>query len=63
MAKYYGSEAAQEIVDRAVQLFGARGLVSGTKIERLYRDVRPLRIYEGASEIQKIVIARQVLDE
>lgn len=62
MAKYYATEAAQEIVDRAVQLFGARGLVSGTKIERLYRDVRPLRIYEGASEIQKIVIARQVLD-
>lgn len=63
MAKYYGTEIAQEVVDRAVQLFGARGLVSGTKIERLYRDVRPLRIYEGASEIQKIIIARQLLKD
>jgi len=63
MAKFYGTETAQRIVDRAVQLFGARGLVSGSKIERLYRDVRPLRIYEGASEIQKIVIARQLLSD
>ena len=61
MAKYHATEHAQQIVDRAVQLFGARGLVSGSKIEKLYRDIRPLRIYEGASEIQKIVIARQEL--
>ena len=63
MAKYRATETAHDIVDRAVQLFGARGLVSGSKIERLYRDVRPLRIYEGASEIQKIVIARQLLND
>jgi acyl-CoA dehydrogenase len=63
MAKLHATEKAQEIVDRAVQLFGARGVVSGTKIEKLYRDVRPLRIYEGASEIQKIVIARQLLGD
>ncbi len=62
MAKLHATEKAQQIVDRAVQLFGARGLVAGSKIEKLYRDVRPLRIYEGASEIQKIVIARQLLD-
>ena len=61
MAKFYATEAAQRIVDRAVQLFGARGLVAGSEIEKLYRDVRPLRIYEGASEIQKIIIARQLL--
>lgn len=63
MAKLYATEKAQDIVDRAVQLFGARGVVSGSKIEKLYRDVRPLRIYEGASEIQKIVIARQLLGD
>jgi len=61
MAKLAATERAQEIVDAAVQLHGARGLVRGTTIEQLYRHVRALRIYEGASEIQKIVIARELL--
>jgi acyl-CoA dehydrogenase len=63
MAKLYATEAAQRVVDAAVQLLGARGLVSNTPVERLYREVRALRIYEGTSEIQKLVIARQVLAE
>ena len=62
MAKLYATEAAQEIVDQAVQIFGGMGVVSGVTVERLYREVRALRIYEGTSEIQKLVIARQALD-
>ena len=58
MAKLYATEAAGRICDRAVQLFGGRGVRRGEVVEALYRDVRALRIYEGASEIQKIVIAR-----
>ena len=58
MAKLFATEAAHKIVDRAVQLFGGKGVVSGSVVERLYRAVRPLRIYEGTSEIQKLVIAR-----
>ena len=61
MAKLYATEAAQEIVDEALQIHGANGLVAGSIIERLYRDVRALRIYEGTSEIQKMVIARELL--
>lgn len=61
MAKLYATEAAQRIVDRALQLHGGSGLVRGSVIERLYRDVRALRIYEGTSEIQKLVIARALL--
>jgi acyl-CoA dehydrogenase len=61
MAKLYATEAAQRIVDTAVQLFGALGVVSGNPVERLYREVRALRIYEGTSEIQQLVIASQVL--
>lgn len=61
MAKLYATEAAQRIVDRALQLHGGSGLVRGSIIERLYRDVRALRIYEGTSEIQKLVIARALL--
>jgi acyl-CoA dehydrogenase len=61
MAKLFATEAAQRIVDAAVQLHGARGVVRGETVERLYREVRALRIYEGTSEIQKIVIAGQVL--
>jgi acyl-CoA dehydrogenase len=61
MAKLYATEAAGRIADRAVQLFGGRGVVRGEVVERIYRDVRALRIYEGASEIQKLVIARQIL--
>lgn len=61
MAKLYATEAAQRVVDAAVQLFGSMGIVSGMPVERLYREVRALRIYEGTSEIQKLIIARQVL--
>jgi acyl-CoA dehydrogenase len=61
MAKLYATEAAQRVVDAAVQLLGARGVVWNAPVERLYREVRALRIYEGTSEIQKLVIARQVL--
>jgi len=61
MAKYYATEAAQRIVDQALQIHGGNGLVAGSIMERLYRDVRALRIYEGTSEIQKIVIARGLL--
>lgn len=61
MAKRYATEAAGRVCDRAVQLFGGRGVTRGEVVERLYRDVRALRIYEGASEIQQLVIARQTL--
>jgi acyl-CoA dehydrogenase len=61
MAKLYATEAAQRIVDQAVQIHGAAGIVAGHPVERLYRDVRALRIYEGTSEIQKLVIAKQLL--
>jgi acyl-CoA dehydrogenase len=61
MAKMFATEAAGRVCDRAVQLFGARGVTRGEVVERLYRDVRALRIYEGASEVQRIVIARQTL--
>lgn len=60
MAKLFATEAAQRIVDRAVQIHGGRGLLEGSITERLYRDVRALRIYEGTSEIQKLVIASQM---
>jgi len=59
MAKLYATEAAQRIIDRAVQLFGGSGVVTGNMVERLYREIRALRIYEGASEVQKVIIARQ----
>jgi len=59
MAKLYATEAAQRVVDRGVQLFGGHGVTRGNIMERLYREVRALRIYEGASEVQKVVIARQ----
>jgi acyl-CoA dehydrogenase len=61
MAKLYATEAAQRVIDRAVQLFGGQGVVAGNPVERLYREVRALRIYEGTSEIQKLVIARALL--
>jgi acyl-CoA dehydrogenase len=62
-AKYYATEAAGRIVDQAVQIHGGQGLVRGRTVERLYRDVRALRIYEGTSEIQKLIIAREMLKE
>lgn len=58
MAKLYATEAAQQVIDKAVQIFGGMGVVSGVKVEELYREIRALRIYEGASEVQKIVISR-----
>ncbi len=61
MAKWFATEGAFRAIDQAVQLFGGRGVKRGEVVERLYRDVRALRIYEGASEIQQIVIARTVL--
>ncbi len=63
MAKAYATEAAQRVIDAAVQLFGGHGVTTGSVVERLYRDIRPLRIYEGATEIQHLVIARQLLNE
>jgi acyl-CoA dehydrogenase len=61
MAKLFATEAAQRVVDRAVQLHGGNGVVRGYEVERLYREVRALRIYEGASEVQQVIIARQAL--
>lgn len=61
MAKMYATEAAQRIIDRAVQLHGGAGVVLGSEVERLYREIRPLRIYEGTTEIQKLIIAKGVL--
>lgn len=61
MAKLYATEAAQEVIDAALQLHGGLGVVSGQPVEKLYREIRALRIYEGASEVQKLVIARQHL--
>jgi acyl-CoA dehydrogenase len=61
MAKLHATEAAQRVIDDALQIHGALGVVAGHPVERLYREVRALRIYEGASEVQKIIIARQTL--
>ena len=63
MAKMFATEAAQRVIDRAVQLFGGLGVTRGVKVEELYREIRALRIYEGATEVQKLVIARQLLAE
>lgn len=63
MAKLFATDRAQAVIDKAVQLFGALGVTKGTKVEELYREIRSLRIYEGASEVQKIVIARQHLQD
>lgn len=61
MAKLHATETAQDVIDRAVQLHGGDGVRSGTVIEGLYREIRALRIYEGASDVQKIVIARAAM--
>ncbi len=61
MAKLAATEGAQQVIDRAVQMFGGLGVMSGQVVERLYREIRPLRIYEGASEVQKLIIARETL--
>lgn len=62
-AKFFATEAAGRIIDQAVQIHGGAGLVRGSVVERLYRDVRALRIYEGTSEIQQLIIANQLLKE
>jgi acyl-CoA dehydrogenase len=61
MAKLYATDKAQEVIDKAVQLHGGDGVRRGHIVESLYREIRALRIYEGASDVQKVVIARQVL--
>ena len=63
MAKMFATEAAQRVIDRAVQLHGGAGVRKGVKVEELYREIRALRIYEGATEVQKIVIARELLKQ
>jgi len=63
MAKLHATESAQRVIDDAVQIFGGRGVVSGAIVEQLYREVRALRIYEGTSEVQKLVIANQVMKQ
>ncbi|MDH4095646.1 MAG: acyl-CoA dehydrogenase family protein [Betaproteobacteria bacterium] len=61
MAKMHATEAAQEVIDDAVQILGGLGVTRGHAVERLYREVRALRIYEGATEVQKLIIARELL--
>ena len=61
IAKMFATEAAQHVIDRAVQLHGGLGVTKGVKVEELYREIRALRIYEGATEVQKVVIARELL--
>ncbi|HEX4411267.1 MAG TPA: acyl-CoA dehydrogenase family protein [Xanthobacteraceae bacterium] len=61
MAKLFATDRAQSVIDKAVQLHGGDGVRSGHVVERLYREIRALRIYEGASEVQKVIIARQML--
>ena len=60
MAKSFATESAQRVIDDAVQILGARGVVRGAVVEELYREIRPLRIYEGATEIQHLIIAREL---
>jgi acyl-CoA dehydrogenase len=61
MAKMVATENAQQVIDRAVQMFGGHGVRQGSIVERLYREIRSLRIYEGATEVQKLIIARDLL--
>jgi acyl-CoA dehydrogenase len=61
MAKMTATENAQQVIDAAVQIFGGQGVVSGEPVERLYRDIRALRIYEGATEVQQLIIGRDLL--
>ncbi len=63
MAKMVATESAQQVIDAAVQIFGGLGVVSEAPVERLYRDIRALRIYEGATEVQKLIIARELLKD
>jgi acyl-CoA dehydrogenase len=61
MAKMTATESAQQVIDRALQMFGGRGVERGSTVEKLYREIRSLRIYEGATEVQKLIIGREVL--
>ncbi|KIC48675.1 acyl-CoA dehydrogenase family protein [Tateyamaria sp. ANG-S1] len=61
MAKLFATDQAQQVIDKAVQLFGGDGVRAGSTVETLYREIRALRIYEGASDVQKVIIARQAL--
>ncbi|QHP71521.1 acyl-CoA dehydrogenase [Bradyrhizobium sp. LCT2] len=61
MAKLTATETAQRVIDRAVQMFGGRGVRKGEVVESLYREIRALRIYEGATEVQKLIVARDLL--
>jgi acyl-CoA dehydrogenase len=63
IAKLTATETAQSVIDRALQMFGGRGVARGEVLERLYREIRALRIYEGASEVQKLIIGRELLKE
>lgn len=63
MAKLFSTEEAQKVIDSAVQLFGGDGVRSGMMVEKLYREIRALRIYEGASDVQRVVIAREALKD
>ena len=63
MAKLFSTEQAQKVIDTAVQLFGGDGVRSGMPVEQLYRNIRALRIYEGASDVQRVIIARQAMSE
>jgi acyl-CoA dehydrogenase len=63
MAKLAATEGSQRVIDRAVQMFGGRGVRSGEVVERLYREIRALRIYEGATEVQQLIIGRELLKE
>jgi len=60
-SKYFASEAVGRVADRAVQIHGGAGYMRGVAVERFYRDARLFRIYEGTSQIQQLVIARQLL--
>jgi acyl-CoA dehydrogenase len=62
-AKLFATEMAQRVIDRAVQLFGGNGVRTGVKVEALYREIRALRIYEGATEVQKLIVAREMLKQ
>jgi len=61
MAKLFATDQAQQVIDKAVQLHGGDGVKSGVMVEQLYREIRALRIYEGASDVQKVIIARQTM--
>lgn len=62
-AKYFATEASFEVVDQALQLFGGMGVTKGSVVERLYRHVRAFRIFDGTSEIQQLIIARELVTQ